>query len=64
MNMGILTVLMEVGQEIASIWGGYCKDAEIDYENKEVNFLCSEHGEEFYTPLSFFELERDYGVQV
>ena len=56
--------LVNIGNEVASIWGGYCKRAEIDMQGQKVNFLCVERGEEFYTSLSFDELHRDYNLNI
>lgn len=56
--------LRDIGNDIASLWGGSCYDYEIDWEKKEVTFLCMEHGEDFATSSSFEELKEEYNFDV
>ena len=56
--------LMEIGNDIASLWGGSCYDFEIDKDLEEIAFFCVEHGEEFTTTMSFAELEEEYSFTV
>ena len=62
--MDIFARLLEIGNDVASLWGGYCKKAEIDMPGEKIDFLCVERGEEFYTSLSFAELHRDYNLNL
>ena len=50
--------LMEIGHNVASLWGGSCLKVHVDKKNKVVNFDCIEHGEVFGTTLEFSELEQ------
>ena len=52
-------MLMQIGEEVASLWGAFCLKYEIDKEKREVNFICNEHGEFFETSISFNKLS-DY----
>ena len=56
--------LLNIGREIASIWGASCYDFEVDKDESQVVFYCREHGEEFVTTLSFDELLKDYNYKV
>ena len=60
----ILKTLVNIGNDVASIWGGHCKSVSINTEDKKVTFLCSEYGEEFVTDMTFGEIEAEYGVKV
>lgn len=62
--MDIFARLLEIGNDVASLWGGYCKKAEIDMPGEKVDFLCVERGEEFYTSLSFRELYNKYKIRL
>ena len=50
--------LMDVGQEVASLWGASCIKYHIDKKNKVVMFECIEHGEEFVTSIEFSKLKE------
>ena len=50
--------LMDVGQEVASLWGASCIKYHIDKKNKVVMFECIEHGEEFVTSIEFANLKE------
>ena len=52
--------LLDIGNDIAAIWGAICYDYTIDEENKEVVFECNERGEEFVTSYSFEDLKENY----
>ena len=54
--------LMEIGKEVASLWGGTCNKVEVNTDDKVVQFLCSEHGEDFVTSMTFAEINKDYGL--
>lgn len=56
--------ILEIGTITASNWGGVCISYEFDYKKQEIFFLCNEHGEEFYTSISFEELKNDYNIEV
>lgn len=47
--------MMEVGRDIASLWGGECLDFEVDNDKQVVTFKCIEHGEFFITEQAFAE---------
>lgn len=55
---------LEIGNELASIWGAACKDARINNVDKSVIFQCVENGEYFETKISFEELEEEYGYDL
>lgn len=55
--------ILEIGSIIASTWGGFCISYEIDYEKQEIFFTCYEHGEEFYTSISFEDLKKEYDIE-
>ncbi|MBO5388943.1 MAG: hypothetical protein J6A59_12610 [Lachnospiraceae bacterium] len=63
-NTNIFKTLLEIGNDLASLWGGYCKGAEINTDENRVEFLCSEHGEEFLTSLTFDEIEEEYDIKI
>lgn len=50
--------LMDVGHEIASMWGGSCLGYEV--LDDRILFDCVEHGERFASELTFDELEKEY----
>ena len=56
--------LRDIGNDIASLWGGSCYDYNIDWEKKEVDFYCIENGEDFVTTSSFEEIKEDYDFDV
>ena len=56
--------LLNIGNEIASLWGASCYDYEIDLKNKKVIFDCVEAGEFFITDITFDELKRDYDFNI
>lgn len=56
--------ILEIGNELASIWGAACKDARINNVDKSVIFQCVENGEYFETKISFEELEEEYGYDL
>ena len=56
--------LLQIGNEIAQLWGGSCYGYEIDSANETVNFQCIEHGERFVTDISFEELKSEHGFDI
>lgn len=62
--MNMFEKLLKIGGEEASLWGGYCKKAEINMDERKVDFLCNEHGEDFYTSLTFEEIKEKYGLVI
>ena len=56
--------LFEIGNSLASMWGGSCFTFEIDREDKEVMFRCVEHGEHFEVAMSFETIKDEYGYRV
>ena len=56
--------LYEIGNEVASLWGGSCYDFKINQKDKEVVFDCIEHGEKFSTSLSFSEIKEQFGMDL
>lgn len=50
--------LFKIGNNVASLWGGSCKDFKVCKENQRVVFSCIEHGEEFSTTVDFCEIEK------
>ena len=62
--MCMFSKLLEIGNDVASTWGGYCKRANINAEERRVDFLCIEHGEEFLTSLTFDEIEEEYDLNL
>ena len=56
--------MMEIGKDVAIIWGAECYDFEIDYDLKEVAFFCVEYGEDFTTTMSFDEIEEQYYYKI
>lgn len=58
------TNLMTIGNDIASLWGASCLEAQIDADAKRVVFVCMEHGELFAAPMSFDDIKSEYGYDV
>ena len=56
--------LYEIGNELASLWGGSCYNFTINQKEKQVVFACIEHGEKFSAVLPFSEIKRDYGLDL
>ena len=56
--------LYEIGNEVASLWGGSCYNFMVNRKDKEVVFDCIEHGEEFSTSLSFSEIKKQFGLDL
>lgn len=50
--------LLNIGSNVASLWGAECYDCEVDEKAKEVIFHCIEHGEQFVTTLKFIDLKE------
>lgn len=50
--------LMQIGNDVASLWGASCISYTIDKRKKEIVFECVEHGENFVTSLEFSELKE------
>lgn len=48
--------LYDIGENIASLWGGSCYDIKVKTREKIVEFYCVEHGEKFITECPFSEL--------
>ena len=55
---------LEIGNELATIWGAVCKNVCINNVEKSVVFQCIENGEYFETKISFEELEDEYGYDL
>ena len=64
MIMGFNDELLNIGAEVASLWGGCCRDYEVDYETNRVIFSCIEAGEEFLAELTFDELKDEYNYEI
>jgi hypothetical protein len=56
--------LQEIGNDLASLWGGSCYNFKINHKEKKVVFDCIEHGEKFATSLTFPEIKAQYGVDL
>lgn len=56
--------LLEIGNDVASIWGGSCYDVQIEVEEEKVIFACIEHSEEFVTEMTFEELKEEYKLDL
>jgi hypothetical protein len=56
--------LLQIGNELASLWGGSCYDYRISQKDKEVEFRCIEHGEKFVTSMSFSEIKEQHGIDL
>ena len=52
-------MLMQIGNEVASLWGAYCTEYIINKKEREVAFICNEYGDEFATSVHFNKLS-DY----
>lgn len=50
--------LMEIGSEIASMYGGSCIGFEVLNKDKMVRFHCIEDGEEFYSDVEYADLHE------
>ena len=50
--------LMQVGNEVASLWGASCIKYSVDRKTKTVTFECVEHGEFFVTSVEFANLKE------
>ena len=54
-------MILNVGYGIAMSWGAEFLDYKINKEQQEIIFYCIEHGEHFYSTLTFKEVyEGDY----
>jgi hypothetical protein len=56
--------LIEIGNDVASLWGGSCYDFEIDRDYEAVAFFCVEHDEDFVTTMTFDEIKEEYDFVV
>lgn len=56
--------LYQIGNEVASLWGGSCYGFKVNRKDKEVIFDCIEHGEKFATSLSFSEIKEQFGMDL
>jgi len=56
--------LYEIGNEVASGWGGSCYNFRINKREKKVVFDCIEHGEKFTTSLSFSEIKAEFELDL
>ena len=56
--------LMEIGQDVAAIWGAVCVDVVVYPEEKVVWFECNERGEPYSTSMSFEEIKEDYNYDI
>lgn len=50
--------LERIGNNVSSLWGGFCEEVKHDPLKKEYIFYCSEHGQDFITTLKENELEK------
>ena len=50
--------LNNIGNSLASLWGGCLLSFEIDKQNKKIVFNCIEHGERFCSELTYDELQE------
>lgn len=55
---------MEIGEDIASVYGGECYDYKIIPEEEKVEFFCKEHGENFVSELTYQEIKEEYGLDL
>ena len=51
--------LKEIGNDIASLWGGSCYMVRVHNQDKRVDFYCIENGEKFVTDCAFSELSEN-----
>ena len=56
--------LLEIGNELALLYGGSCYECKVVKEENKVIFYCIEHGENFCMVLTFDELKKDYGISL
>ena len=56
--------LYQIGNKLASLWGGSCYNYKINHKEKKVVFECIEHGEKFLAALSFSEIKERYGIDL
>lgn len=52
--------LMRIGNDIASLWGACCCDVKVNYNTKEVVFICNERGEKFTVTVPFDDIKNEY----
>lgn len=57
-------VLMKIGNDIASLWGGSCYGLKVNSKEKKVTFNCIEHREKFVTSMTFKEIKEQYNIDV
>ena len=50
--------LLEIGQEVASIYGAVCTN--VKPYTKSVEFLCNECGEKFTSLMTYEEIKKEY----
>lgn len=56
--------LIDIGNEIASLWGGSCYSYEINEQDQTVIFNCVEHGELFYVVKNFKDIRNEYHKEI
>ena len=49
--------LLDIGRNVASLWGAECHDAKPDDTREVVVFHCMEHGEKFITEIAYNDLD-------
>lgn len=50
--------LLEIGQEVASVYGAVCTN--VKTYTKSVEFQCNEYGEKFTTFMTYEEIKQEY----
>ena len=50
--------MMEIGNEVMSLWRGECTGYKVDYKNKQVVFDGIERGEKFCSKIVFADLPK------
>lgn len=53
-----------IGNELASLYGGSCYHFEVKASERKVIFYCIEYGEKFRMVLTFDELKNDYEIDL
>lgn len=56
--------LLEIGNDVASLWGASCYDFKINKAAQKVEFICIEAGEDFETDMSYEDIKEEYGFDI
>jgi len=56
--------LKQIGQDVASVYGGEHLGTTYDPINQKASFSCIEHGEHFIAEMSFNDIKTEYDLDL